>query len=146
MKVSGIESIGVVIDADDAAAASRWQSIRAMLRNIGYAHVDSDPDLKGTVVHADGLPAVGVWIMPDNSLGGALEDFVARLIPSGDMLWPKAQNCVASIEPEARLFTNESKAVMHTWLAWQQEPGVLMGSALKRQYLDAGSLHATDFT
>ncbi|MFH1466552.1 MAG: DUF3226 domain-containing protein [Pseudomonadota bacterium] len=40
--------------------------------------------------------------------------------------------------PAPRCFrdVHEPKAVLHTWLAWQEEPGTPMGLALTRRYLD----------
>ncbi|MGH2495980.1 MAG: DUF3226 domain-containing protein [Ktedonobacteraceae bacterium] len=37
---------------------------------------------------------------------------------------------------------HESKARIHTWLAWQKEPGKPMGQAITARYLDADALHA----
>ena len=101
-------------------------------------------DAKGAVVVQNGLPRLGVWLMPDNSRPGSLEDFLAQLILPGDVLWPKAERCVASIEPDARLFTNEAKAVIHTWLAWQERPGMPPGMAIKAKHLRAESPASTD--
>jgi hypothetical protein len=36
---------------------------------------------------------------------------------------------------------HRSKAVIHTWLAWQENPGVPMGSAIFCRYLDATRGH-----
>jgi hypothetical protein len=37
---------------------------------------------------------------------------------------------------------HRSKACVHTWLAWQEEPGTPMGQAITARYLDADALHA----
>ena len=34
------------------------------------------------------------------------------------------------------------KAHVHTWLAWQKEPGKPMGQAITKRYLDANAPHA----
>jgi hypothetical protein len=31
------------------------------------------------------------------------------------------------------------KAIMHTWLAWQEEPGLPFGTAIKAGYLDSSA-------
>ncbi len=36
----------------------------------------------------------------------------------------------------------ESKAHIHTWLAWQKEPGKPLGQAITARYLDADAPHA----
>jgi hypothetical protein len=38
-----------------------------------------------------------------------------------------------------------AKAHIHTWLAWQSDPGTPMGLALTKKYLDAGSLGTAPF-
>jgi hypothetical protein len=35
-----------------------------------------------------------------------------------------------------------AKANIHTWLAWQEEPGKPIGQAITKKYLDAGAPHA----
>ena len=81
-----------------------------------------------------------------NQISGALEDFVRFLVPSDDVLWPKAKNIVEevkAIETDRRLHNvYESKACIHTWLAWQKEPGKPMGVAITARYLDATTSHA----
>ncbi len=83
-------------------------------------------------------PLVGIWIMPDNTTAGLLEHFAAALIPEGDPLWPRAQQSVDDIPLAQRLFKEATlpKAKIHTWLAWQSEPGSKMGGAIARKYLD----------
>jgi hypothetical protein len=36
---------------------------------------------------------------------------------------------------------HESKARIHTWLAWQEEPGKPVGQAITARYLDANMPH-----
>jgi hypothetical protein len=44
---------------------------------------------------------------------------------NNDILWPVAQDSVQQVIAKDRRFpqTQEVKAKMHTWLAWQEEPG-----------------------
>lgn len=90
---------------------------------------------------------VGVWLMPDNTVAGMLEHFISFLVPADDALWAKAQECVQRIpEPERRFPPNHSiKAQVHTWLAWQEEPGKPMGQAITKRYLDAEAHDAQRF-
>jgi hypothetical protein len=37
------------------------------------------------------------------------------------------------------------KAQLHTWLAWQDEPGTQLGLAVKRRYLQGDAPLAADF-
>jgi hypothetical protein len=57
---------------------------------------------------------------------------------SDDVLWNRVERCVDAI-PESEQRWRPSylmKAKMHTWLAWQEEPGAPIGLALTRRYLD----------
>ncbi|MBA2287640.1 MAG: hypothetical protein H0W02_19360 [Ktedonobacteraceae bacterium] len=139
---SGLERLGIVVDADTDLPA-RWQSLRNKLMRSGYTMPD-DPESGGTIIEQAELPTVGIWLMPDNAMRGMLEDFVSSLIPAGDTLWPMAQDIVLEVIAKEQRFpsTQEMKAKMHTWLAWQEEPGKPMGLAITKQYLDANAPQA----
>jgi hypothetical protein len=144
LKASGLERLGVVVDAD-VDLASRWQALRNSLTAVGYVYVPSAPDPEGTVIMQDGRLTVGIWIMPDNTLpSGMLEHFIGFLVPAGDPLWRQAEDCIEHIPPEARRFPapHQIKARVHTWLAWQAEPGAPFGQAITKRYLDADAPHA----
>lgn len=135
------ERLGVVIDADVDLAA-RWDSLRSILATSGYLNIPTIPHSNGTVIVQEDKPTVGIWLMPDNKLPGVLEDFVSFLVPQGDLLWANAKKCVkqaAKLNPRF----NQSKAHIHTWLAWQDEPGKPLGQAITARYLDASSPNAT---
>ena len=78
--------------------------------------------------------------MPDNRKHGELEDFVRKLIPAEDPLWPLATQYIASIPESDRKFQSHKalKAGVHAWLAAQKTPG-RMGLAVS-----AGALNADD--
>ena len=137
--------VGIVIDADIDLAA-RWQSTRDRLIKSGYNSIPEKPTPGGTIIQQSGKPIVGIWVMPDNQLPGMLEDFVSLLRPHSDLLWPfveEAVQRVKAIEEKFRfLDVYESKARIHTWLAWQKEPGKPMGQAITARYLDADAPHA----
>lgn len=86
------------------------------------------------------LPRVGIWIMPDNRSEGILEDFLRFPVPEGSMLFDHVESSVAAIPEGEQLFgpLAVSKAVIHTWLAWQKEPGKPLGTAITARYLDPG--------
>jgi hypothetical protein len=138
LKGSDVERVGVVADAD-AEIASRWVSIATVLRRHGYDGVPDEPRGPGTIIEQAGKPRVGVWLMPDNTTAGMLEDFVMALIPADDSLLRRAQAAVDGIPGVERRFTavHRSKAVVHTWLAWQEYPGSPMGQAIGKGDLDA---------
>lgn len=130
--------VGIVIDADTDPFA-RWQSVRHRLVEVEYPDVPNAPDPNGTILNPpDGsfLPRAGIWIMPDNKMPGILEDFLDFLIPQSDALRAHARCSVDSL-PEQRFSDNDRpKALIHTWLAWQEEPGRPYGTAITARFLD----------
>ena len=133
--------IGVIVDADDDPKA-RWQSLYDRFTRAGYHDVPNHPDPKGMVVDSQVepiLPKAGAWIMPDNESTGTLEDFLYFLVPEADRLYDHACKSVDSIPTTDRLFTynDKPKAIMHTWLAWQKEPGRPYGTAIQAGFLDS---------
>ena len=134
------DALGIVIDADDSPSA-RWQSLRDIFAQAGYPNVPRQPDQNGTILESPSgtvLPRAGVWIMPDNRTPGILEDFLRFLVPDRQSaLFAHAERSVATV-PE-RLFTENDtpKAVIHTWLAWQEEPGKPYGTAIAAQFMDS---------
>jgi hypothetical protein len=133
---------GLVIDAD-ADIASRWQSLRDRLIGVGYETVPDQPAYEGTILDPPAgklLPRVGIWIMPDNQSEGILEDFLRFLVPKGSRLFDHVEASVAAIPKGERRFSSLAtpKAIIHTWLAWQEEPGKPLGTAITARYLDPG--------
>lgn len=142
IKESDVGALGVVIDAD-TDLSSRWTAVRDRLLKGGY-EAPRDMEKTGLVLLPPPgtlLPRVGVWIMPDNSLPGILEDFIRDLVPAGDQLYEYAENCVAGIAPAQKRFRalDLPKVHIHTWLAWQDEPGKPLGQAITRGILDANT-------
>jgi len=132
-----LASLGIIIDAD-TDVARQWGRVTRVLDEYGCKEVPALPNPNGTIVETKDGKSVGIWIMPDNQSTGALEDFVGMLIGDGDKLWPKAQDDVENIPADHRRFkeTYLSKAQIHTWLAWQEQPGTKMGETFKKRYLD----------
>ncbi|MGE6760171.1 DUF3226 domain-containing protein [Corallococcus interemptor] len=136
-RVPGVKTVGVVVDADEDLA-HRWQSLRDVLEHSGYTQLPGQPDAAGVIIPAQGtLPRIGIWMMPDNQLTGILEDFLQQLVSQGDPLLPAAFTALDTL-PERRFKqAYRSKAAIHTWLAWQQEPGTPLGQAVSKHYLQA---------
>lgn len=139
LKESEIEALGVVLDAD-TDLAGRWDALKNRLRQAGYAGVSDQPAVDGTILSPPQgtlLPRFGVWLMPDNQNRGILEDFLRFLVPADSQLFEHVKTSVGAI-PGERLFSQlaEPKAIIHTWLAWQKEPGKPMGTAITAKFLD----------
>lgn len=146
-----LQTLGIVVDADQDLAA-RWQSIRDRLiaRDYPKADIPDSPRVKGWVYQPEDiyLKRVGVWVMPNNQLPGMLEDFVALLMPENDNLRPKAEEILREIETEGLNRYGEihrAKALIHTWLAWQETPGMPMGQAITARVLQRESAIAQVF-
>ena len=132
--------VGIVIDAD-VDLQSRWQSLRNMLIRLGYQNVTETPSPEGSIFDPpiDALiPRVGIWIMPNNQSQGILEDFLRFLIPAESRLFEHVTASVATIPEDEKRFGQLShpKALIHTWLAWQAEPGKPLGTSITARYLD----------
>ncbi len=135
---SDLERFGMIVDGD-LSIGSRWESLKNILRKLGYANVPHEPESLGTLLGHPDLPRVGVWIMPDNTLPGMLEDYLSFLVPANDSLFRYAKHCVSNIPVEDRRFSeaHRTKVLIHTWLAWQADPGTPLGQAITKRYFDA---------
>lgn len=134
---SGLEALGLVVDADGDAAA-RWSDLREVWGRE-FPDLPNQIPAEGLEVDRDGGPRFGVWIMPDNRFTGMLEDFLVRLVPNdSSALYELAQECVAEARGHSAPFkdVHERKAEVHTWLAWQDPPGLRLHEAVSRRVLD----------
>lgn len=144
-----LRKLWVIIDADvnfDGA----WQSIKDILLRSGKYKFDEKLPLpaEGFIIEPVDKAdlTVGVWIMPNNSDVGMLEDFMMKLIPDNDTLLPIADNIVESIDAKRTehegVFkaVHKSKAKIHSWLAWHDTPGESLSVAVQKR------LFATDKT
>ncbi|MBF0136245.1 MAG: hypothetical protein HQL65_08390 [Magnetococcales bacterium] len=141
-----MECIGIVMDADEKTAADfRWNQIRNGMDVSGYPVTDN-PDPTGTIWTSSERPTLGIWIMPDNRLRGRIEDFLMEMAPSEAL--EQARQCVSTAHANnMTTFKNShrSKADLHTYLAWQDEPGTPMGLAITRQALNPDTQTAREF-
>ena len=144
LKSEAVKTVGIVLDADQNLQ-KRWQSLRDSLQHYGYK-LPEQPNPHGfTHLPHDIYPGIGIWLMPDNLQSGMLEDFVRLLIRPDDLLNPFVEQILSQIEAEKIRNRydpdlHRAKAYIHTWLAWQKDPGTPMGLALTKTYLD----HNTD--
>lgn len=129
---------GVVIDADKDCL-QRWERVRHVLLRSRYSKnkIPNEPQDNGFIIRPDELPAVGVWIMPNNNYRGRIEDFIGLLRRPDDVLWPIAEGIVQEVMKIDCRFPedHESKARLHTWLAWQKHPGKSMGQSISNKYV-----------
>ena len=153
----GIESaddvgdvVGILVDADQNLPG-RWQAVRDQLTVAGYRDLPDRPDGAGVVIEPPAntiLPRAGVWIMPDNQSPGALETFLRSMVPADQQaLFQHAEASVSGIPPEVCRFSpvDTPKALIHTWLAWQEDPGRPFGTAITAGFLNPNVSEAATF-
>jgi Protein of unknown function (DUF3226) len=146
---STLRTLGIVVDAD-SNAISRWWRVQNALSSTS-ASMPAVPVIGGWVADTDGPSGslrLGIWVMPNNADTGVLEDFVMMLIPDADDLVPHARVALANIEAasiQRYSVIHQSKALIHTWLAWQETPGNPMGTAIGAGHLRADAALAVAF-
>lgn len=133
-----LRMIGFILDADDSPTG-RWQSFRDLLRDH-YPAIPNDLPDQGLIVEAEEKPRLGFWMMPDCGSDGMLEDFLHHLVPNHatDALWKYAKEATSAARTRGAPYkeAHGKKAEIHTWLAWQDEPGKRFGAALAAKILD----------
>jgi hypothetical protein len=146
LKTPNLKALGVVVDAN-SDLSSRWQQLRNRFLSAVPA-IPADPDPAGTIVeHESGL-RLGFWIMPDNRSPGMIEDLLQRLVAGGEHAILKyAGEAVAEAQQRgAKLKSaHTAKAIIHTFLAWNDPPGLQLHQAVTSAALDAKSPNAQLF-
>ena len=77
--------------------------------------------------------------MPDNRSKGMLEDLLVQLVPrESESLFDLAKRCVGEATERGAPFKSAhlTKAEVHTWLAWQDDPGRSLHQAVDHRILD----------
>ncbi len=147
MRQPGLRTLGIMVDANEDLLG-RWQAVRGAVARGGHRSVPDQPPADGWISAATNGLRVGAWLMPDNRAPGTLEDFAARLIPDDDLLLPRAVSALQEIEAAGlRRYrvAHRPKALIHTWLAWQENPGHPMGLAIKAGALRHDAPPALEF-
>lgn len=129
------ETLGILVDANDDLEG-RWEAIISRVQEVVSVNSSERPNKSGTIICDK--PKVGIWLMPNNSSTGELENFIHELIPCGDRTWDQAVNFIESIRPDDRKFRphKELRAQIHAWLATRKKPRP-MGAAIGASDLNA---------
>lgn len=151
LPMGAITELGIIIDADQNASSAYKSCYNFVSRYGEIIAPEGQGDSRNTLhLSRTAKPAlkVGIWIMPDNQSTGFLEHFASELIPQTDKLWSLAKTTITAL-PEKRYPTtprdHTRKAELHTWLAWQENPGKPMGLAVSFGYLKHDMPLALDF-
>ena len=141
-------AVGIVLDADDDLTAA-WHSVKNRLKELGNDYFDPSalptvPEPAGTII--EGRRRIGIWLMPDNRLPGELEDFIEKMIPCKDPVWPLSKDYINLIPEGDRKFKQGKilRAEIHAWLATRREPRK-MGSAIGYSDLTVDAANTTAF-
>ena len=145
VRVSGRKALGILVDANEDLNA-RWSAVATRLREENIEIPDS-PRPGGTIVDGTSrTPRVGIWLMPDNTLPGELENFVSEMIPDDDPVWPRARRYIDDIPEADRKFSEKKiqRARIHAWLATREDPRK-MGAAIRARDLNVDGSLSTKF-
>jgi hypothetical protein len=152
LKESNLSAFGVLFDADgmtENAGQNRWSALRIQCETIGI-NLPSEPQPEGFICELPNGIRFGAWMMPDNKPPGMLETFLLRLVRSDgadDPLFSHTQDAVKVAQEKGAPFksVHRDKALIHTWLAWQDQPGAQLHEAVKFRFLDSASSKADTF-
>ncbi len=148
--------LGVILDAD-FNLSGKWMALRNRLVDFGFSEeaIPEHPVETGSIIREADLPTIGIWLMPDNRVDGELEHFLEFLVPekSNNPLWALVVESLEKMPPEdsfpkyVKRFKEQDrrKALIHTWLAWQESPGKPLGLAVTAGYFNAKAPHALVF-
>lgn len=146
LKSSEARILGVVVDANDDFD-SRWGQLRNRCLDA-FPALPLDMPSEGLVASNIEGCRFGAWIMPDNRSRGMLETFLMHLVPSEQHDSQEyARRVVGHAKRKGATFRDaqRDKAMIHTWLAWQNPPGRPFGVALASRILDPNSSVAGPF-
>ena len=152
VSLSSGRAVGFVLDAD-ASVRNRWQAMSNRLRQAGVASPPAIPEDGFVGESGEYRARVGVWLMPDNQQEGpegegTLERFLETLVQEADPLLPYAREATTyakAVHGASYPDGDVRKAVLHAWLAWQQEPGLPYGTAVRARYFRHDSPAAVNF-
>ena len=142
IKVSGRQALGILLDAN-TNPAGRWDAVKDRLARVDM-NLPESLCASGAIIES--RPRVGVWLMPDNTSQGELEDFVVQMIPNCDPVLPLSQRYITGIPTAARKFSNkkELRAQLYAWLAAREDPRQ-MGTAIRAGDLEVDGALCQEF-
>ena len=124
-QIEGVISRAIQERKEKANVDFRWKNEQhfQIMTPGGYI---AEPDNEFT-------PRIGCWLMPDHQNEGMLETFLAKLV-SNHGLFDHAKHAAQTAKEEHKAPYKDchaDKAIMHTYLAWQDEPGQPFGTAFE---------------
>ncbi len=143
-----LTNIGLIVDADFKGVEKRLKFILTELSDkLKIDFSKKSLSNEGLTLDYEGIK-IGIWIMPNNADNGYLEHFIENLIEQDDWVLNEAKGKVDDLLlKENCRFTEikKQKAVIYSWLAWQESPGLPFGTAMKAKSLNAHAEAAQPF-
>lgn len=150
-----VTKAAIVIDADytgvNGGFVARRAEVVQQLTALGYvvpvAPVAGLPPGE-LFTHPDGHTPIGLFVMPNHSSDGMLEDLLKQMVvdPPHNALLQHAINVVSALP--TKLFNvniHTAKAEIGTFLAWQKRPPAYTGVCVDQDIFRAMSPAANDF-
>lgn len=140
-----IERFAIVVDADHDSGGGfepRWNQLTAVLRDHGFRcpqRAPADPNRGSIFQHDDGLPAVGLWLLPDHKSNGMLEDLVlssADRAAEQSALLEHARSTIRDLPHTLFSSHQYSKAVTYSWLSYQARPAIGLSAPMRAELVD----------
>jgi hypothetical protein len=155
-----VETLALILDTDTKKDKDNEINIKSRLQQIAY-RLRTYPNYKrrfnkinpnGLIIpQEEELPRIGLWLMPNNTDKGMLEDFLMEMVdyPDNEGACIKlAKDCVTdAVNEKCASFRKPhfSKAVIHTYLAWQDEPGDALALSITQGKLNSNAPIARKF-
>jgi hypothetical protein len=140
-----ISRLAIVVDADHDSGGGfepRWNQLTAVLRDHGYRCPErspAEPNRGSIFLHDDGLPAVGLWLLPDHQSNGMLEDLVlssAARSAEQSVLLDHAESAIRGLPHTLFSSRQHCKAVTYSWLSYQARPAIGLSAPIRAGLVD----------
>jgi hypothetical protein len=139
LKATDLTNIGLIVDANFKGVNHRFREILYILSSHFKTKLDEKSiSTEGALFEIEGVK-IGIWIMPNNVNNGYLEHFIESMIENNDIILKEAKGKISELmSKDYCRFTEikSQKAILHSWLAWQETPGLPFGTALRAGYFD----------
>ena len=136
LQTPNLKALGIVVDAD-GEPEHRWTQVRSHCLGQFPALPEPLPEAGLITTNQSGM-RLGVWIMPDNKSSGMLESLLHTLVP-GDkshlLTYAKETVQVARGRGASVTEAHLAKSEIHTWLAWEEPPGLQLHQAVLAKVL-----------
>jgi hypothetical protein len=139
IKNGQIDNLGIVVDADfienKLGYVHRHKQVSDILSKEGFFATQTNSLNKGDIFQRTDAPSIkiGLWIMPDHSSPGMIENLLLDSINTGlrkELLEKNINDAIKSLD-EMEEFKKQSitfnpthiaKVRFNTWLTWQRKP------------------------